>query len=163
MNIPAPRQFTAAVAEELLILIGPRRLISLLQRIQRQGPWRETIKIYKEFKSNDGKITVKKIKVGKYEHELREQQRIQKSGLDRKNYRLGDTGMIASNERIDELLVLMSPGMAAKSDDEIASVINQWIEGERSKHLMIGQLSEDQLEEYERTFKPRDLRLSKTI
>ena len=160
ITLPALPQFTAAVAEELLILIGPRRLTSLLLRIQRQGLWRETQRVSKKFKSKNGDITYKTVTVGKYENELRLLQRIKKTGGDWEGFHPGDTGMIFSPERIDELLVLMSPGPAAQSDDEIAIAVNKWIEGERAKRLVPEPLSESDLEPYERTFQPRAVRLS---
>lgn len=160
--VPAVPQFTAAVAEEFLILIGPRRLISLVARIERVGPWRETIKepLYTPNPVEGVQITYD-TGIRKYERELKILKGIKESGLPWENVHLGEIGAVVSPERLDELLVLMSPNSAVKSDEELSVIANEWIEGERAKRILPQPLREEQMEKYEHTFQPREIRLAR--
>jgi hypothetical protein len=149
--VPAVPQFVAVIADELLSLIGPRRLVSLIQRIEKQGPWRETEKVRKKFKSKDGKITYKYVKTRKFEDELNVLQKLKKGGL-----------QLSENDlaRIEELAVLMAPSLAGKNDEKLELVAKKWIESNRSNRSLPEPLREEYLEAYELSFNPLVPRLS---
>ena len=149
--VPAIPQFTAAVEEELQMLIGSRRLTSLIGRIYRSGPWGEIRQLRD------------KRKVSKYEYELKILERIKKSGLGWEGYEQSLSGIIFSPSRIDELQVLMSPSLAQKSDEELQNIVMKMIEDTRANRSLPEPLKDDQLEGYEESFSSRDVRMSQKM
>jgi len=141
--VPAPSQFRAAIAEAYLVRYGARRLLSLIQRYQSEGPWREKIEVRKKFKDKKGKYEWKIVTVSKYGHELAMLQKAQKG-----NIRLSENDEV----RREELLNLTS--FPHKSDAELETQLKDWIVRERSNQHLPEPLPDDAAEAYEMSFNP---------
>ena len=144
--VPAIPQFIAAVSDEILLLQGARKCASLLNRLQRNGAWKETIAVPTASKLKDGSVAYGTKKAGKQEHELNTLLKMKEAGL-----RLSDNDDV----RIEEISNLLPANLAKKSDDELATIMTQWIENQRADRTLPEPLPESAYEAYELSLKPR--------
>lgn len=136
--VPAVPQFTAAVADEFMMLYGPRQLISFIQRCEGSGPWSEVITMIERFGDS-----ARKVRYSKLEYELVGLQK-------RKKHNFAYTEQ--DEARLNELLNLTS--FSEKSDDELKVMAEKWIIQERARVDLPEPMPDFAKVAYEKSFNP---------
>lgn len=114
ISIPSIKQFKKFAAKRFLEIYGPRKLCSFIQRCNGEGPWAETIVVWKKDKWGDSK---------KYIYSKLELELVQLQNLKRAKIRISESSL----QRYEELLVTMSPDLMKKTDENLLKVANEWI------------------------------------
>ena len=112
--VPTVAEFKKYLAKRYLEIYGPRKLCSFIQRCNGQGPWAETIVLWKKNKWEESK----KYTYSKLELEFVKLQKIHRSHL-----RLSDDDL----KRYEELLVTMDLKLMSMNDKELLKIAKEWI------------------------------------
>lgn len=114
ISTPTIVQFKKRLATRFLEIYGPRKLISFIQRCCLEGPWAETVVVWKKNKWGESE----KYTYSKLELEFVKLQKIHRSHL-----KLSASDL----RRYEELMVTMNPKLMAMSDTELLKIAEEWL------------------------------------
>ena len=143
--IPAKSQFKASVAEEILRLQGPRRLISLLNRAQKGRFWVSRGVFTAAYKTETDNVSGVTTLTGDRAHHYRILRKMKKAGMKF----LGDEG-----SPLEKFQTLLPDSFETKTDSELEQIARDWIKEERTRQLAPNSVPDEYLEAYERSFYP---------